>query len=132
MSSVGHPDPAKIPKTGLIIPRSAKVGRVRWGIAFLLFFAVLVAVTLVPAFLGALLVGRAGRVAAAARRLGKADVPGDDALEHLGPEVLARVGGRRGRVPLGVILHGRDGQRRMKEAFDDAVSKLVSAGQALP
>ncbi|MFE6734809.1 MFS transporter [Microbacterium sp. NPDC057650] len=42
MSSISSPDPAKIPKTGLIIPSPKKIGKVRWGIAFILFFAVLV------------------------------------------------------------------------------------------
>jgi len=50
MSSPSTPDPAasatgsgtQIPRTGLIIPRPSKIGMVRWGIGFLLFFAVLI------------------------------------------------------------------------------------------
>ncbi|WP_448721360.1 MFS transporter [Microbacterium natoriense] len=50
MSSVDSPVPAgppsgekdRIPRTGLIIPKARKIGRVRWAIGFLLFFAVLI------------------------------------------------------------------------------------------
>jgi len=40
MASSGNE--AAIPKTGRIVPRAGKVGYVRWGIAFLIFFAVLI------------------------------------------------------------------------------------------
>ncbi|WP_341941064.1 MFS transporter [Microbacterium sp. LWH10-1.2] len=50
MSSTDPRDPAGppsgrndlIPRTGLIVPKAKKVGRVRWAIGFLLFFAVLI------------------------------------------------------------------------------------------
>lgn len=50
MSSTDSRDPARppsgqndlIPRTGLIVPKAGKVGRVRWAIGFLLFFAVLI------------------------------------------------------------------------------------------